>query len=34
MKGLVKEVWQVNRSAKRLLNVTINLDGFSLMNHR
>ena len=27
-----KKVWQMNGSAKRLLNVTTNLDGFSLAN--
>ena len=29
-----KKVWQMNRSAKGLLIVTTNLDGFSLVNHR
>ena len=29
-----KKVWQMNRSAKGLLMVTTNLDGFSLMNCR
>ena len=29
-----KKVWQMNRSAKGLLNVTTTLDGFSLTNHR
>ena len=28
-----QKVWQVNRSAKNLLIVTSNLDGFSLVNH-
>ena len=32
MKTLVEVRW-MNRLAKRLLIVTINLDGFSLMNH-
>ena len=31
---LVKKVWWMNRSAKRLLIVTTTLDGFSLANHR
>ena len=30
---LAKEVWQINRSANRLLIVSTNLDGFSLANH-
>ena len=30
---LVKKVWQINRSANRLLIVSTNLDGFSLVNH-
>ena len=29
-----KKVWRMNRSAKGLLIVTTNLDGFSLVNHR
>ena len=29
-----KKFWQINRSANRLLIVSINLDGFSLVNHR
>ena len=29
-----KKVWQINRSANRLFIVSINLDGFSLANHR
>ena len=29
-----KKVWQINRSANRLLIVSTNLDGFSLVNHR
>ena len=28
-----KKVWQINRSANRLLTVNTNLDGFSLANH-
>ena len=31
---LVKESWQINRSANRLLIVSTNLDDFSLANHR
>ena len=27
-----RKVWRINRSANRLLIVTINLDGFSLVN--
>ena len=30
---LAKKVWQINRSANRLLIVSTNLDGFSLTNH-
>ena len=34
-KRLAKQVWRMDRSAKRLEEtVTITLDGFSLMNHR
>ena len=33
-KCLVKKVWRMNRSAKGLLIVTINLEGFSLANCR
>ena len=33
-KRLAKKVWQMNRSAKGLLMVTTNLDGFSLANCR
>ena len=33
-KYLAKIVWQMNRSAKELLIVTTNLDGFSLANCR
>ena len=29
-----KKVWQINRSANRLLIVSTTLDGFSLVNHR
>ena len=29
-----KKVWQLNRSARRILIVSTNLDGFSLANHR
>ena len=29
-----KKVWRMNRSAKGLLIITANLDGFSLVNHR
>ena len=29
-----KKAWEMNRSAKGLLMVTTNLDGFSLANHR
>ena len=29
-----KKVWQINRSANRLLIISTNLDGFSLVNHR
>ena len=29
-----KEVWRINRSAKRLLIVTTNLDDFSVVNYR
>ena len=32
-KHFSEKVWQMNRSAKRLLIVTTNLDGFSLANH-
>ena len=32
METLVEKVWQTNRSTKRLLIVTTNLDGFSLAN--
>ena len=32
-KWMDEKVWQMNRSAKRLLIVTTNLDGFSLANH-
>ena len=28
-----KKVWQINRSANRLLMISTNLDGFSLANH-
>ena len=28
-----KKVWRINRSANRLLIVSTNLDGFSLVNH-
>ena len=28
-----KKIWQMNRSANRLLIVSTNLDGFSLVNH-
>ena len=31
---LVKESWQINRLANRLLIVSTNLDDFSLPNHR
>ena len=31
-KCLAEKVWQMNRSAKRLLIVTTNLDGFSFAN--
>ena len=31
---LGKKVWRMNRSAKGLLIVTTNLDGFSLANRR
>ena len=34
MKILTKNVWQMNRLAKRLLIVTTILDGFSLVNSR
>ena len=30
-KRLVKKVWQINRSAKGILILTTNLDGFSLV---
>ena len=33
-KHLAEKVWQMDRSAKGLLIVTTNLDGFNLMNHR
>ena len=33
-KYLAEKVWQMNRSAKRLLIVTTTLDGFSLANRR
>ena len=33
-KRLQKKVWRMNRSAKGLLMVTTNLDGFSLANCR
>ena len=32
-KYLTEKVWQINRSVKRLLIVSTNLDGFSLANH-
>ena len=32
-KHLAKKVWQINRSANRLFNVSTNLDGFNLANH-
>ena len=32
IKTLVKKVWQMNRSVKRLAIVADNLDGFSLAN--
>ena len=34
IKNLVKKVWRMNRSAKGLLIVTTNLDGFILLNWR
>ena len=33
-KRLAEKVWRMNRSAKGLSMVTINLDGFSLVNRR
>ena len=30
---LAKKVWQINRSANRLLMISTNLDGCSLANH-
>ena len=32
-KHLAKKVWQINRSAKSLLIVSTNLDGFTLVDH-
>ena len=31
---LAKKVWQINRSVKRLLIVSTNINGFSLVSHR
>ena len=30
---LQKKMWQINKSANRLLIISTNLDGFSLVNH-